>query len=175
MMLSPFWQIPGDGSDWQLPRVPATRLACSPTVHTSQPHSLVVCGDGSGIEICQELLSIPLLAQEASSPDRNSWMQGLRSGRHLRSSSSGLASGLDQSDSSLFLCHPPRLVDRVLQLWFPLQNHPQRSPTTSVAWSWGTRLTSWWTSLGMMSPGGFVWMAPSPQSALMAAQASMAS
>ena len=81
--------------------------------------------EGSGIEVCWGSSSIMLPAQGASPPDRNSWMRGLRAGGHLRSSSSGLASGLDQSDHSPIPSSSPQVRRGVLQLWYPLWGCPQ--------------------------------------------------
>ena len=72
-------------------------------------HSVVLWEKGSGIKVCWGLFSIPLLVQGTSSPDRNSWTRGSRAGRHSRSSSSCLASGLGQSDGSLVPSSSPQV------------------------------------------------------------------
>ena len=59
---------------------------------------IVPWGEGSGIEVCWRLSPTSIPTKGISSPPKNSWMLGSRGGGHLRSSSSGLVSGLDQSD-----------------------------------------------------------------------------
>ena len=84
------------GTSWSSDQHAGMSSCC---VH-QQIHSAVLWGEGSGVKVCCRSSSIPLPAQGISPPPKNSWMWGSRGGRHSRSSSSDLASGLDQSDDS---------------------------------------------------------------------------
>ena len=98
MVSSPSGKFPEVILGGNFTRVPTTRLACSPAAHASQ--SIHWYSVGSDIEVCWGLSSILSLAQGAPPPNRNFWTRGSREGGHLRSSYSGLASGLDQSEGS---------------------------------------------------------------------------
>ena len=65
-----------------------------------QIHSAFLWGEGSSVDISQRPSPISMPGKGISFPSRNSSLGGSREGGHSRSSSSGQASSLDQSDGS---------------------------------------------------------------------------
>ena len=103
-------------------------------------HSVVLWGEGSGIQVCWGLSSVLSTAQGTSPPDRNSWMRGLSAGWHVRSSSSGLASGLDHSDRFPVPSSLPQVRRGSSSALASSLGLSSKLPAISVAWGWGTEL-----------------------------------
>ena len=116
-------------------------------------HSAPIWGEGSGVRVSWRLSPTPTSSKGISYPPKNSSMQGLGVGGHSRSSSSGLASDLDQSDG----LSVPSLSSQVGRVSLALASSLGLSSKVTHyldCTGVGTSLTFWLVPLDVMPPGG---------------------